>query len=73
MDLFEYVVMPLGLTNAPATFQCLMNLMFQDLLYKCMTVYFDDILMFSKNPYEHLQLLRLVFKQLHKEKFMAKQ
>ena len=54
MGLFEYVVMPLGLTNAPATFQNLMNLTFQDLLYKCITVYLNDILVFSKNVDEHL-------------------
>ena len=54
MGLFEYVVMPLGLTNAPATFQCLMNLTFQDLLYKCIAVYLDDILVFSKDVDEHL-------------------
>ena len=54
MGLFEYVVMPLGLTNAPATFQRLMNLTFQDLLYKCITVYLDDILVFSKDIDEHL-------------------
>ena len=54
MGLFEYVAMPLGLTNAPATFQQLMNLTFQDLLYKCVTVYLDDILVFSKDVDEHL-------------------
>ena len=54
MGLYEYVVMPLGLTNAPATFQRLMNLTFQDLLYKCVTVYLDDILVFSKDVDEHL-------------------
>ena len=54
MGLFEYVVMPLGLTNAPATFQRLMNLTFQDLLYKCIMVYLDDILVFSKDVDEHL-------------------
>ena len=54
MGLFEYVVMPLGLTNAPATFQRLMNLTFQDLLYKCITVYLDNILVFSKDIDEHL-------------------
>ena len=54
MGLFEYVVMPLGLTNAPATLQRLMNLTFQDLLYKCVMVYLDDILVFSKDVDEHL-------------------
>ena len=44
-----------------------MNLMFQDLLYKGMTVYLDDILVFSQNLDEHLQHLRLVFERLHKE------
>ena len=54
MGLFEYVVMPLGLTNTPATFQRLTNLTFQDLLYKCITVYLDDILVFSKDVDEYL-------------------
>ena len=54
MGLFGYVVMPLGLTNAPATFWRLMNLIFQHLLYKCVTVYLDDILVFSKDVDEHL-------------------
>ena len=54
MGLCYYVVMPLGLANAPATFQHLMNLTFQDLLYKCITVYLDDILVFSKDVDEHL-------------------
>ena len=49
-----------------------MNLMFQDLLYKCMTVYLDDILIFSKTLDEHLQHLQLVFEWLRKEQFMAK-
>ena len=44
-----------------------MNLTFQDLLYKCVTVYLDDILVFSQNLDEHLQHLRLVFERLCKE------
>ena len=54
MGLFKYVVMPWGLTNAPATFQCLMNLTFQDLLYKCIMMYLNNILVFSKDVNEHL-------------------
>ena len=49
-----------------------MNLMFQDLLYKCMTVYLDDILVFNKNLDKHLQCLQLVFERLCKEKSMGK-
>ena len=65
MGLYEYVVMPLGLTNMPTTFQCIMNQTFQDLLYKCVTVYLDDILVFSDSIEQHLADLRKVFEQLH--------
>ena len=44
--LYEYIVILIGLTNAPATFQCLMNLSFSDLM-RCRTIYLDDILVFS--------------------------
>ena len=54
MGLFEYVVMPFGLTNAPATFQRLMNSTFSDLLYECLTVYLDDILVFSPDVKSHV-------------------
>ena len=50
-----------------------MNLTLQELLYKCVTVYLNDILVFSKDVDEHLQHLQLVFEWLHKEKLMAKQ
>ena len=49
-----------------------MNLIFQDLLYKCMTVYLEDILVFRKDVDQHLQHLLLVFEWLHKEKFVTK-
>ena len=44
--LYEYVVIAIGLTNAPAMFQCSMNLSFSDLM-RCMTIYLDGILVFS--------------------------
>lgn len=44
---FEYLVMPFGLCNAPATFQHFVNNIFQDYLDNLIIVYLDDILVFS--------------------------
>ena len=63
MGLYEYVVMSLGFINAPATFQCIVNQKFQDLLYKCVTVYLGDILVFSDSIKQHLADLQKVFEQ----------
>ena len=65
--------MPLGLTNAPAMFQHIMNLTFSDMLHKCVCVYLDDILVFSETEQQHLHDLRAVLKRLCCEKFHAKQ
>ena len=72
VGLYEYVVKPLGLTNVPAMFQCIMNQMLQDLLYKCVMVYLDDILVFSDSVKQHLADLRKVFEGLHISQFKAK-
>ena len=63
---FEWHVMPFGLMNAPAAFQCFMNDIFSDLLDVYVIVYLDDILIFSDDPSQHKAHVREVLRRLQK-------
>ncbi|QRW18198.1 Transposon Tf2-7 polyprotein [Rhizoctonia solani] len=62
--LFEYLVMPFGLCNAPAAFQHFMNEIFRDILDVYVVVYLDNILIFSESRELHTKHLQEVLKRL---------
>jgi hypothetical protein len=62
--LYEYTVMPFGLSNAPATFQNMMNHIFRDLLGLGLIVYLDDILIYAETEEEHDRIVTEVLKRL---------
>jgi hypothetical protein len=69
---FQFKVLSFGLTNAPATFQTVMNSVFAPLLGRSVVVYLDDILIYSKTAEEHFAHLRQVLQILRQEKLFAK-
>ena len=70
---YEFLVLPFGLTNAPATFMDLMNRVFKPYLDKFMVVFIDDILIYSKSHMEHWEHLRIVLQTLRTHQLYAKQ
>jgi hypothetical protein len=60
-----------GLTNAPATFQTVMNSILHPYIRKFVVVYIDDILIFSKSEAEHQAQVRLVLEVLKRERFFV--
>jgi hypothetical protein len=69
---YEFMVMPFGLNNAPATFCTLMNDIFRKWLDDFVVVYIDDILIYSSSLEEHAEHLRKVFQRLRESKLYTK-
>ena len=71
--LYEWLVMPFVLYNAPSTFMCLMTYAFRPYMYmgKSVVVYFDNILIYNKREDEHPEHLEKIFETLRRKKLYA--
>jgi hypothetical protein len=66
------MVVPFGISNAPAVFMCLMNGVFGEYLDKFVIVFLDDIFVYSKSKEEHEQHLKMVLQVLREHGLYAK-
>ncbi|MCO5577790.1 hypothetical protein L7F22_031623 [Adiantum nelumboides] len=67
--LYEFLMMPLNLTNAPATFNRMMDRIFRP-HQKFVGMFFDDMIVYSKNEEEHRHHLAIVFKKLRSHRLL---
>ncbi|MBW0555235.1 hypothetical protein O181_094950 [Austropuccinia psidii MF-1] len=69
---YEYLVLPFGLTSAPASFQNLFNDISYDLLDLYVVVYLDEILVFSKSEEEHVTHVSIFLARLRANNLFVK-
>eukprot|EP00253_Pinus_taeda_P020664 PITA_20664 len=69
---YEFVVLSFGLTNAPATFMCLMNNNFHHYLDRFVLIFIDNILIYSRTIEEHYEHLRMVLQTLREHQLYTK-
>jgi transposase InsO family protein len=70
--LWQWRVLPFGLTTAPSTFERLMETVMRGLQWKTLLVYLDDLIVFSKDLKTHLERLEEVFKRLRRANLKLK-
>ncbi|KAJ1579744.1 hypothetical protein NDA12_006262 [Ustilago hordei] len=72
LGLYEYLVMPFGLANAPAHFQSFINDIFRDIIGVYVVVYLDDFLIFSDTEEVHVKHVTEVLTRLRNNRLFAK-
>ena len=69
MGMYEFLRMPYGLCNAPATFQCLMQNCLGELNLTYALIYLDNVIVYSKTEEEHLVHLSCCAGAIHGTRF----
>ena len=72
LGVYEFLRMPYGLCNAPATFQRLMQNCLEELNLTYALVYLDDVIMYSKTEEDHLRRLQAVFERFYEHRLKLK-
>ena len=70
--LYEFLRLPYGLSNAPATFSRAIGIVLSGLTYAECLCYFDDVIIFSKNMSDHCMRLNSVLNRFHQHNLRVK-